>query len=109
MTLNHSLITDSEFTNQTEIEIYSELHGTDFIDIQSGLEPRKNIRTSRSFQPELTDVDDVVAALTVFTTRAMEETPLATLTDTNDYGICSTNPFNPTLQQYRNAVGFNSH
>ena len=86
------------------LQIYDELHGTSCIDIQSGLEPRKNIRTSRSFQPELTDVDDVIAALTVFTTRAMEKlrrqhslTQMITV-------FVRTNPFNPKLQQYRNAI-----
>ena len=88
---------------KTGLQIHDELNQIKCIDISILTEPRKNIRSSRSFKPELTAFDDVAAALTLFTTRAMEKlrkqhslTQMITI-------FIRTNPFKE-IPQYRNAI-----
>ena len=52
---------------------FDELNGVPCITFQLTPEPRKSIRSSRSFKPELSHIDDIAAALSLFTTRAMEK------------------------------------
>ena len=55
------------------VQLHDELNGISCIELQLTPEPRKSIQTSRSFKPELTQLDDIASALALFTTRAMEK------------------------------------
>ena len=59
--------------SKTGVQLHDELNGIACIAFQLTPEPRKSIRSSRSFKPELSHVDDIAAALSLFTTRAMEK------------------------------------
>ena len=87
---------------KTGLQIHDELNGISCIDITTTIEPRKNIRSSRSFQPELNDFDDIAAALTLFTTRAMEKLRAQNSLTQMITVFIRSNPFNNTTQ-YRNG------
>ena len=70
---------------------------------------RKSIRTSRSFKPELTEFDDIAAALSLYATRAIEKcrkqhTFFQTVTV-----FIHTNPFQQNQPQYRNGITVGLH
>ncbi|MEK9726492.1 MAG: Y-family DNA polymerase [Candidatus Margulisiibacteriota bacterium] len=87
---------------KTGLQIHDELNQISCIDITSNIEPRKNIQSSRSFQPELNDLNDIAAAVSMFTTRAMEKLRAQHSLTQMITVFIRTNPFQ-NIPQYRNA------
>ncbi len=88
---------------KTGLQIYDELNQISCIDISTTIEPRKNIQSSRSFKPELTEFNDIAAALTLFTTRAMEKLRRQNSLTQMISVYIRTNPFKD-VPQYRNGI-----
>ena len=92
-----------KYLTKTGLQLHDELNGKSCIDISTTIEPRKNIQSSRSFKPELTEFDDVAAALTLFTTRAMEKLRKQNSLTQLISVFIRTNPFN-NKPQYKNGI-----
>ena len=89
-------------------QLKNELNGIKCLELSDIETPRKSIRSSRSFRPELSEFDDVAAALSLFATRATEKCRKQhTLCNTMTIFL-HTNPFSHT-RQYSNAITVGLH
>ena len=86
--------------------MHDELNGVPCITFQLTPEPRKSIRSSRSFKPELSHIDDIAAALSLFTTRAMEKLRKQQSMTQMITVFIQSNPFKEHVPTIRKAQSF---
>ena len=84
-------------------QIQDELSEIKCLDVSDIADKRKNIQTSRSFKPELSQFDDIAAALSTFATKACEKLRRQNSCCNMISVFIQTNPFKDT-PQYRNGI-----
>ena len=83
-------------------QIQDELSGIRCLDVSDVKEKRQNIQTSRSFKPELSEYDDIAAALSSYAAKASEKLRRQKSNCNMITVFIRTNPFKNT-PQYRNG------
>ncbi len=84
--------------------IVREINGTPCIPLELIAPPRKQILTSRSFGERLTELDDLRAAVSVFSARSAEKLRRLNLCTQSICVFIHTSPFDLTKPGYNNAV-----